>query len=54
MSAGPAAGDYQPFERDMGSSNSGDRIAANAVPMASIHTAKFRDRRVRVRGYGKA
>jgi hypothetical protein len=38
----------------MGSSNSGDRIAANAVPMASILITKIRHRRVCVRGYGKA
>ena len=38
----------------MGSSNSGDRIMANAVPMAPTHIANIRDCRVRVRGYGKA
>jgi hypothetical protein len=53
-SASFAADDLQPFERDMGSSNSGDRIAANAVPMASILITKIRDRRVYLRGYGKA
>jgi len=51
---GPTADDFQPFERDMGSSNSGDRIAAKAVPMAPPQIANVRDRRVCVRGCGKA
>ena len=48
-SFGFADDDSQPFESDMGSRNSGDRIAANAAPMASIHT-NIRDRRVCVSG----
>lgn len=35
----------------MGSSNSGDLIAANAALMASIHIANVRDLGVRVNGY---
>jgi hypothetical protein len=35
----------------MGSSNSGDRITANAVRKASIHIANVRDHWVRVNGY---
>jgi hypothetical protein len=51
---GLTADHSQPFERDMGSSNSGDRITANAVPMAPPQIANVRDRRVCVRGFGKA
>ena len=38
----------------MGSSNSGDRIAAMAVPMASIDIADVRDLGDRVAGFAKA
>ncbi len=46
-----ALGDPQHSERDMGSSNSGDLIAANAALTASIHIANVRDLLVGVIGY---
>ena len=45
------SGDPQLSERDMGSSNSGDRITAYAVLMASNHIMNVRDPGVRVNGY---
>jgi hypothetical protein len=44
----------QRSERDMGSRNSGDRIAAMAVQMAPIQIAYVRGHRVRVSGFRKA
>jgi len=50
----PTAGVSQRSERDMGSSNSGDRIAAMAAQMAPIQIANVRGHWVRLSGFRKA